>query len=123
MASELRKTILESEDIISENLLVPEWNVTIEVRGMDGRARAKFLRNTADPTGKSVAWEKYYPELLIATCFDPETHEALFEAADRDALNRKSAAALERVSAVSQRLSGLSGDDVESSKSETEEGS
>lgn len=120
MASELRKTILESDDIATEMLYVPEWDVTIEVRGMDGKARARFLRNTADPSGKSVAWEKYYPELLIATCFDPETHEPLFEPADRDALNQKSAAALERVSAVSQRLSGLSGDDVESSKSDAE---
>ncbi len=116
MASEprndLRAKVLEADDIQKETVNVPEWDVDIEVRGMSGLQRAKFLRNSTDKEGE-VAFEKFYPQLLIATCFDPESGEQLFDPADADALNTKAGAALERVAGVAQRLSGLGGVDVE----------
>ncbi len=113
MASELRKKILEVEDIQKEIVVVPEWgDAEIEVRGMSGLQRALFLRRSTDKDGE-VAFERFYPQLLIATCFDPESGELLFDAADADTLNAKSGAALERVAQVSQRLSGLGAVDVE----------
>lgn len=120
MASELRKKILEVDDIQVEQVLVPEWGVTIEVRGMNGLDRAQFLRRSTNDDGQ-VAYERFYPELLIATCFVPPENEEdergsgekLFEPADRDALNSKAGAAIERIAAVAQRLSGLGTIDVE----------
>ena len=47
MAGELRKTILEADDIIAEDVEVPEWDTTVEVRGMSGKERAKLLKGAA----------------------------------------------------------------------------
>lgn len=116
MGNDLRKSILAAEDIRSEIVEVPEWNVKLEVRGMSGKERATFLRRTTEPGSGEVSFEKFYPELLIATVRDPETGDPVFEAADRETLNSKSGVALERVASVAQRLSGLAGADVEEAK-------
>ena len=86
MASELRKQILEVDDIQMEPVVVTEWgDLEVEVRGMSGLERAGFLKRSTDKDG-DVAFERFYPELLIATCFvppangeDPGSGEKLFE--------------------------------------------
>ena len=120
MASELRKLVFEAEDIPEEEVTVPEWGVTILVRGMNGKGRANFLRRSTNAQGE-VSFENFYPELVIATAFDPETGEQVFEASDREELNRKSGLALNRVAEVAQRLSGLGTADLEEAKKESEE--
>lgn len=114
MASELRKSILEADDIPHEMLKIPEWGVEVEVRGMNGLERAGFLRRATGDDGE-VAYERFYPELVIATVFD-ESGQKVFEPADRDAINAKSGAALERIASVAQRLSGLGSVDLEEAK-------
>ena len=116
MASELRKTILESEDIQTEIVPVPEWNgVKVEVRGMSARERSKLLKR-ATAGGGELDLERWFPELIIATVFDPETGDKVFEPADRDALNGKNGAAISRITDVASRLSGLSDNAVEEAK-------
>ena len=119
MAGELRKTILESDDIVAELLEVPEWGTTIEVRGMDGKERAKLLKGAA--SGGEVNMEKWFPDLLIATVHDPESGEKVFERADRDAINAKSGAAIAAIADVSARLSGLGETDMQLAKEELSE--
>ena len=121
MAGELRKLIFETDDIPEEVVDVPEWKTKILVRGMNGKGRATFLRRTSDPNTGQVSYENFYPELVIATAFDPDTREQVFEPADRDMLNSKSGIALNRVAEVAQRLSGLGGDDVEEAKKDSDE--
>ncbi|CAB5220403.1 hypothetical protein UFOVP238_45 [uncultured Caudovirales phage] len=107
MASKtLREQILGAEDTQSELVEVPQWGVTVEVRGMSGKSRAQFLANYTDEVGR-VQWDRLYPNLLIHTVFDPETSEQVFLAEDSDAINLKSGSALEIVANVSLRLSGL----------------
>lgn len=105
MASELRKQVLEVDDIESEIVEVPQWNVKILVKGMSGKARAQFLRNTAQ--GDRVDFERFYPELIIATAHDPESGERVFDPADRDALNTKSGAALDLLATRAMQISGI----------------
>ena len=121
MANELKSRIFEIDDIQSEVVPIEEWeDIPLEIRGMNGKERAGFLkRTTAD--GGEVSFEKFYPELLIATVYDPETGEKVFEPADRDHLNQKSGAALERIATVAQRLSGLGATDVEDAVGKSEE--
>jgi hypothetical protein len=114
--SELKKSILDADDIQSEIVEVPEWNVKVEVRGMNGRDRANFLKRSTNPVDGTLDYDKFYPELLIGTLFDPETGEKVFEGPDRDSLNTKSGKALERLATVAQRLSGLGVVDVEVAK-------
>lgn len=109
----LRAQILESEDLQTEIIAIPEWNgVKIELRGMNGLDRARFMQKVAQG-GEGVNFENWYPELIIATAHDPETGTKLFERADKDALNRKSGSALSRLGDVAARLSGLGASDVE----------
>lgn len=103
----LRDRILGAADIRRETVHVPEWDATVEVRGLNGTQRAKLMKTGFDARG-AVDFEKLYPELLIASTYDPETGQPVFTEADRDALNGKSGAALERLAQAAMRLSGLS---------------
>jgi len=116
MAGELRKTILEKDDIVVEVIDVPEWDTKVEVRGMSSKQRAKLLKSSAQ--GGEVNIETWFPDLLIATIFDPETGEQVFERADRDAINAKSGAAVSAIADVAARLSGLGETDVQAAKEE-----
>jgi hypothetical protein len=108
MASELRNQILKADDIGKEIVEVPEWGVKVEIRGMNGLARAKFLKASAGPDGAgTVDFERFFPDLIIACAFDPETGEQVFDLADREVLNEKSGAALQRLADPAMRLSGL----------------
>ena len=105
----LRDQILSADDTQHELVEVPQWGVTVEVRGMSGKARAQFLANYTDDSGR-VQWDRLYPSLLVHAVFDPETGEQVFQPEDGDAINLKSGSALEIVSNVALRLSGLNQD-------------
>jgi hypothetical protein len=117
MAGELRKSILEYDDIERETIEVPQWgNKKVEIRGMTSKERAKLLKNsTRDGSVDMVRW---FPDLIIATVYDPESGEKVFEQADRAAINEKSGAAISEISEVAARLSGLGETDVEIAKEE-----
>ena len=102
----LREQILASDDTQSETVEVPQWGVSVEVRGMSGKARATYLANYTDDNGR-VQWEALYPTLLIQSVFDPDTGEKVFQDADAEAINMKSGEALETVAQVALRLSGM----------------
>lgn len=120
MASALRQTILNADDIVKEVVDVPEWGIKIEVRGMTAKERAKLLKSSA--TSGEVNMVTWFPDLIIATAYDPETGEKVFEPADRDAINAKSGAAVSALSDVAARLSGLGETDVQIAKEELSSG-
>lgn len=101
----LRETILAADDIASEIVEVPEWGVKIEVRGMNGADRSRILSRAAEGSGISVG--DMYVDTVIASCYDPESGERVFTAADKDALLGKSASAIDRLATVGMRLSGM----------------
>ena len=103
----LREKILNAEDIQEQIVDVPEWGVKILVRGLDGEQRARVMQNGTDSRG-NVNFTKIYPDILIATCYDPETKERVFEETDRDLIMKKSSAAIDKVVNVAMSISGLS---------------
>lgn len=108
----LREQILGIADIAKEKVRVPEWDVELEVRGLTASARARVLQRSLNADG-GLDLERLYPELVIASCFDPISGEQVFrEKEDRFVVGHKSAAAVERIAAVAMRLSGMRGDDV-----------
>ena len=111
----LREQILACQDIQSERVEMLEWGVTLEVRGMTALQRARFLQESIDAKGK-VDMEKLYPELAIMSIFNPETGEQVFTNGDREELNQKSGAALERIAQVAMRLSGLTAEAIGEAK-------
>jgi len=112
----LRDKILQVKDIQEETVdLTDIWGVKLLVRGLTGRQRAKLLQNAVSTKG-DVDLERIYPELVIYSVYDPDTGEQVFKLADRDALADKSGAALERITQVAMRLSGLTPEAVKEAK-------
>ena len=102
----LRDQILASDDIPSEKVPVPEWGVTVEVRGMTGAERTRIMDKAVDQQG-GVNLQFVYPEIVIATSFDDVTGEQIFKPSDRDTLLTKSAVALDRLAQVGMKLYGF----------------
>lgn len=103
MSSKLREQILNAKDIKSEKVFIEQWEIEVEIRGLTGAERAVMLN---DMRG-SVDFVKLYPQIVIATTYEPGTNIRIFEATDVDLLNSKSGAALEKIATVAMQLSGL----------------
>lgn len=111
----IRDTILKADDATYETVEVPEWGVTVAVKALTIGEQQRFMRTVRKRTGREsdyqVDRDKFQIQLIIATVVDVDTHEPVFEAADADALNAKSAKAAARLYEVASRLSGFSSDD------------
>ena len=105
----LRETILNADDLDSKMVELPQWGVTVEVRSLDGRSRARLLSSAAKEDG-TVDLERLYPEMVILCAYDPETGERVFTEDDRDGLLSKSASQLELVALAAMQVSGMTGD-------------
>ena len=105
---DIRAKIAGAQDIKKEMVTVEEWdNVEIEVRTLTGKERAVMMNSAIDTNTGTVDFVKMYPELIIAGSYDPESGDKLFSEGDRDFLNAKSGAAIEKLAAVILRLSGM----------------
>jgi hypothetical protein len=84
--------------------------VELLIRSLSGAARNRILNAALSKDGK-IDLDRFYPDLVIAACFDPESGEQVFEPTDRDMLLSKSGSALERIAQKVIKMSGL--DDIE----------
>jgi hypothetical protein len=120
MALLSKDQIWQADDIRVEDVPVPEWSPPGEVghvrlRGLMGSERDKFEAGSLK-RGKGGQREVEIRNLrarLVAACAINEDGGPMFSAGDVLHLSQKSAAALDRLFKVAQRLSGLSDDDVE----------
>lgn len=111
----LRDTILQADDIATEIVEVPEWDdVKIELRAMDGTQHAAYIDTV---TGADTQYR--YADILIASAYNPETGEPVFDPADRDLLMSKHGGVLMRLSLIVIR--DLSGTNVDEAEEELEE--
>lgn len=103
----LSERIFAIKDIETEDVPIPEWGgVVLRVQSMTGLERAGFLERFMGEGGE-LNIEGLYPSLIIATCFDPETGEQVFQPGQEAKLNGKNSAALERLGKVALKLSGI----------------
>lgn len=109
-----REQILAAVDQKIEEVHVPEWDGTVFIRNMTGKARDRFDRSRFKLVGKEVELihENTRAALLAATLCDHEG-KLIFSEADVAALGEKNGAVLDRLFEISQRLSGLRKEDVE----------
>ena len=105
-----RDAILECDDLPREAILVPEWGGEVWVRTLTGTERDAFEQSVIVGTDKNLA--NIRARFAVLTVCDDEGRR-LFDDSDAAALGAKSAAALDRVFAVAQRLNGFSSDDVD----------
>jgi hypothetical protein len=115
----LRSHILGLDDKAYEDIHVTAWDVTIRVTSMTGKERARMLKVAMGEEGDTVDMEKLYPLVVIATAHElvelvdekgntlHNLGPKLFSPEDVEALNAKSAAALEQLATAGLRLSGM----------------
>lgn len=108
----LRDKILNTNDIKSELITIEEWGVELEVMALTSKKRSKIISEAMDAKGR-MDYEKIYPDLVIASSYDPKTHEQVFEKSDRELLNEKNGGVLEKIAQVVLRLSGLDNQNIE----------
>lgn len=100
----IREKILAASDIKEEEVVIPDWGVTVLVRGMSAAQRVKFLEVAVKDRVRAHAF--IFGECIL----DPATRKPIFEPADRDELMRKSSVALDAILIRIQMLSGTDPD-------------
>ena len=110
-----RELILNCDDLKSEELFIPEWDGTVTVKAMTGTERDAFEASIVEMKngGQTFKMENMRAKLVAKTVVDSETKQQLFSVGDIETLGKKSSAALDRIFAVSQRLSKITKDDVD----------
>jgi hypothetical protein len=110
----LRDQILAMQDLPTEEIFVPEWNLTVTVRGLSGKGRDEYFSSMAVIRGGQVVGQdtRNTSAKLVSQCLIGEDGEPMFGPEHVDLLGAKSAAALGRIFEVAARLSGLEEGDV-----------
>lgn len=109
-----RKQILEAQDIESEVVEVPEWEGSVKVQGLTGTERDQFESALLKGKGKNTTLNMQNVRAkLVAHSIVDQDGNRVFTDSDVGILGSKSAAALDRVFAVAQKLSGITKEDVE----------
>lgn len=109
-----REQILEAQDIKTETVEVPEWGGDVKVKAMTGTERDAFEGSLLKGKGKNTTVNMQNVRAkLVAHSVVNGNNERLFTDQDVVRLGQKSAAALDRVFSVAQRLSGITDQDVE----------
>jgi hypothetical protein len=110
----IREKILGvTNDTPSELVSVPEWGVSVLVKGFTLGAKDDFLTSVYNTETKKADIKAFNSGVLVGTAYDPETEERLFTESDIPVLKQKSAAAIQRLVDVGTRLSGLTDDAIE----------
>lgn len=110
-----REDILKAQDLVTEEVEVPEWGGSVFIRTMTGAERNAFelevVPGVADGSNRMDVLNMR-EKLLVKVIVD-DKGQRLFTDKDIKALGEKSAAALDRLFEVAQRLNRLSARDVE----------
>lgn len=107
-----KDAILNADDIKRELVAVPEWGGEVYVQTLTGRQRDLFEQRLVDQKAGEVTLDNIRATLAVWSVVD-EDGGRVFDDSDIPALGDKSAAALDRIFDVAQRLSGLTDDDVD----------
>lgn len=110
----LKDQILAAQDLPSEQVRVPEWDVTVTVRGLSARERDEyFMSQAVIRNGQVVGQDTANATAkLLVKCIRGDDGEPLFGPEHVELLGGKSAAALDRLFKVASRLSGLAEEDA-----------
>ena len=109
-----RDQILQAQDIARETVAVPEWGGDVLVRGLTGQERDAYEATIMSLNGTNARMNLVNARAkLVARSVVDEDGARLFGDEDVALLAKKSAAALERVFSVAQRLSGLTSSDID----------
>jgi len=106
-----KSDILKAQDLKTESVKVPEWGGEVIIRTMTGSERDSYEQRIVRGNQKNE-YIDIRATFLSLTIID-DKGERLFDEQDIKALGGKSAAALDRLFEVAQKLNGLRNDDIE----------
>jgi hypothetical protein len=108
---------LQSKDIDTEIVKVPEWDGEVAVTGLTLAEKDQWTKSIMSGPGKELGEGKVDMEgataKLCIMCMRDEDGKQLFSFKDVTALQKRSASALDRIFQVAQRLSGIGQEDIE----------
>lgn len=114
MALLTREAILNVDDLPRELVAVPEWGGEVYVRALTGAERDAFEQSIVEQRGKSTRMNlRNIRAKLVSLAVIDGNGNRIFSDDDVKWLGNKSAAALDRIFEVAQRLSGLRDEDVD----------
>ncbi len=104
-----KEQILECSDIETEIVPVPEWDGEVAVKGLTLAEKDEWTDSIVTDGEATIEGAT---AKLCGLCMRDKDGARLFDDSDIPLLQAKSAAAMERVFKVAQRLSGLSQEDL-----------
>ena len=107
-----REDILGANDLARELVECPEWGDSVWVQELNGLQRVEFGAAFMTKDDEPPDMSRIHAFLGALSMVD-EDGNRLFSGADVEALGKKSGTALDRVTKVAMRLSGLSDEDME----------
>jgi len=113
---ELKAAILGATDIVSEAVTVPEWGgLTVWVKTLTGKERDAYESDLIimGRKGQTKFNMSNMRAKLLARCLVSEDGKRLFGDDEVEILGQRSAAAIQRLFAIAQRLNALTNDDVD----------
>lgn len=114
MAILTKEQILAADDLPRESVEVPEWGGEVLVRALTAGERDAFEAELTERRGKQIEVNlRDVRAKLCSRAICDGDGKRLFTDQEVQTLAAKSASALTRVFEVAQRLSGLTGADVE----------
>jgi len=109
-----REEIFGMEDILIEEVTIPMWgNRTVYVCGLTAAAKNRYQQSLVDMKGttRTLRLENSTAKLVALTVCNQD-RQCLFTERDIERLGTKSAAALELIVEVANRLSGMTQKEV-----------
>lgn len=106
-----KEQILQTNDLPKELVKVPEWDGEVYVRTMTGAERDNFEQSLVISKGKMNLANIRARLCALAIC--DENGNRLFTDSEIEQLGQKSAAALDRIFEVTQKLNGIGAKDIE----------
>lgn len=110
----LKDKIVQAIDLPSEIVTIPEWEMTVKVRGMDVKSRIQWEKHIINSsTGVMLDDRNAYRDMiipmLVVCLYDPETDEPIFASEEEgtEVLLGKNAAVLGRLAEKARQLSGI----------------
>lgn len=108
-----REQILTVDDMIKEEVPVPEWGGTVLVKRLSGEERDRYEDSLYKQEGKKYKLTvNNIKARLAAYSIIDENGNRIFTEADIAELGKKSAKALNRVADVCRKLSGFTDEDM-----------
>ena len=110
----LRDRILSADDRKKEAVFVPQWGLSVFVRTLTGAERDDWEASIVQQRGKATTYDlRNLRARLVCKCIVDEGGRRVFSDHEAEVLGEKSAAALDLLFTVAQRLNALTNADVE----------